>query len=471
MHAAATAAIRPAHHLPSHSFSVRDRPGREAALKPMAPRAGADALAPPQGKPGSIKHLLKILGPGLITGASDDDPSGIGTYAAAGAQLGYATLWIALVTFPMMAAVQFICAKIGLVSGRGIAAVLRQHYPKPLLYVVVTALLVANTINAGVDILAIAAGVNLLVPVPIKWMIVPIAVAIVVVQVWSSYRTIASVFKWLALSLFAYIASAFFARPDWGDVLRGTLIPTFSFDSTFLATLVALLGTTISPYLFFWQASQEVEEKIAQGRKRLWQRRGASDAELTYAFWDVNVGMLFSNVVMFFIILATAATLNRSGQTEIDTAAQAAEALRPLAGSAATVLMALGLIGTGLLAVPILTGSAGYAVCETFGWSCSLDAKPGKAKEFYIVLALSTLGGLLINFVGISPMRALFWTAVINGFLAPPLLVIIMLIANNKTVMGNRVNRPWENVLGWACTAAMFAAAVALVLTWGNGAP
>jgi Mn2+/Fe2+ NRAMP family transporter len=232
--------------------------------------------------------------------------------------------------------------------------------------------------------------------------------------------------------------------------------------------LVVILGTTISPYLFFWQASQEVEEEISRGRKRLWQRQGTTDDELKYAFWDVNTGMLFSNLVMYFIILATAATLHQAGRTDINSAADAAEALRPLAGDAATVLMALGLIGTGLLAVPILTGSAAYAVCETVGWKCSLDAKPGKAKEFYLVLVLSTLGGLLIDFIGISPMDALFWTAVINGFLAPPLLVVIMLIANNEQVMGKRVNGWWENVLGWTTAVVMFAAAIGLVLTWGS---
>jgi NRAMP (natural resistance-associated macrophage protein)-like metal ion transporter len=419
-------------------------------------------------EPNPLKRFLKILGPGLITGASDDDPSGIGTYAMAGAQLGYAPLWTALVTFPLMASVQYVCAKIGLVSGRGIAGVLRRHYPRTLLYAVILGLVAANTLNAGVDILAIAAGVNLLIPVPVRAVIVPIAVGLLVLQVCASYRLIARTFKWLTLALFAYIGSAFFARPDWGEVLRGTMVPTFRFDSIFLATLVALLGTTISPYLFFWQASQEVEEEISRGRKRLWQRKGSTDAELRYALWDVNVGMFFSNVVMYFIILATAATLHRAGRMDIATAADAAEALRPLAGDAATVLMALGLIGTGLLAVPILTGSAAYAVCETFGWKCSLDAKPGKAKEFYIILGLSALGGLLIDFIGVNPMNALFWTAVINGFLAPPLLVIIMLIANQKPIMGRWVNGRWENVLGWTTTVVMFAAAVALVLTWGS---
>ncbi len=417
-------------------------------------------------KPSPLRRFLKMLGPGLITGASDDDPSGIGTYAITGAQLGYTPLWTALVTFPLMAAIQYICAKIGLVSGRGIAGVLRQHYPRGLLYAVVLGLLAANTINAGVDILAIAAGLNLLVPVPLSIVIVPIAVGILALQIWGSYRMIARTFKWLTLSLFAYIGSAFFARPDWPAALRGTLVSTIRFDREYLAVLVAILGTTISPYLFFWQASQEVEEKASRARKPLWRRAGQTDAAVRYAFWDVSVGMFFSNVVMYFVILASAATLHQAGKTDIATAAEAAEALRPLAGEGATVLMALGLIGTGLLAVPILTGSAAYAVCETFNWPCGLDTRPRQAKGFYIVLGLSALGGLLVDFIGISPMDALFWTAVINGFVSPPLLVVIMLISNRKAVMGERVNQWWENVLGWATTILMFAAAGALVLTW-----
>jgi NRAMP (natural resistance-associated macrophage protein)-like metal ion transporter len=420
-------------------------------------------------KPNQLKRFLKCLGPGLITGASDDDPSGIGTYAVAGAQLGYAPLWTALVTFPMMAAVQYICARIAMMTGQGIGTVLRKEYPRALLYPVVLGLLIANTINAGADLLAIAAGLNLLVPaVPINAVLVPLAALILGLLVWGSYRLIAGIFKWLSLSLFVYIGAAFLARPDWGEVLRGTFFPHIRVDGVFLATLVALLGTTISPYLFFWQASQEVEEEISRGKKRLWQRRGVTDGELEYAAWDVTTGMLLSNVVMYFIILATAATLHQAGRTDIDSAAEAAEALRPLAGDAATVLMALGLIGTGFLAVPILTGSASYLVCEAAGWKCSLDAKPGRAKKFYLVLTASTLGGLLINFLGVSPMAALFWTAVINGFLAPPLLVVILLIANNNKVMGKRVNGPALNVLGWATAAVMFAAALGLVLTWGQ---
>ena len=420
-------------------------------------------------EPSRIRRFLRILGPGLITGASDDDPSGIATYAITGAQAGYAPLWTALVTFPLMASVQYICGKIGLVTGRGIAGILRRHYSLKLLYAVILALMVANTINAGADILAIAAGLNLLVPIPTRLMVAPVGILILALQIWGSYRLIARTFKWLTLALFGYIGSAFFARPDWYAVLHGTLVPTIRFNSAFLATLVAILGTTISPYLFFWQANQEVEEEISRGRKRLWQRRGATDRELKYAALDINTGMLFSNAVMYFVILANAATLHRAGMTNIGTATEAAAALRPLAGGGATVLMAFGLVGTGLLAVPILTGSAAYAVCETFGWRCSLDAKPAKAKEFYLVVAASTFAGLLMPLLGINEMQALFWTAVINGFLAPPLLVVIMFISNNKAIMEDRVNSRAMNVLGWITATLMFAAACGLVLTWVKG--
>ena len=419
-------------------------------------------------EPNPVKRFIKILGPGLVTGASDDDPSGIGTYAVVGASLGFSTLWTALVTFPLMAAIQFVCAKIGMVSGKGLAGVLREHYPRPILYAAAVGLLIANTINAGADIGAIAAGINLLAPVPIVALVVPVALVIVALQIWGSYRLIANVFKWLTLALFGYILAALFSRPDPMEVLRGTFIPTFSFDSKFLAALVAIFGTTISPYLFFWQASQEVEEEISIGRASVWQREGASDNELKYKAWDVNSGMALSNVVMYFIIFATAATLYKSGQTNVSSAADAAQALRPLAGGAATILLAVALIGAGFLAVPILTGSAAYALSEAAGWRFGLDQHPRRAKQFYAVIALSTLVGMLINFVGINPIDALFWTAVINGFLAPPLLLLVMLVSNNRQVMGERINGKAINVLGWIATATMFAAAAGLVVTWGS---
>jgi NRAMP (natural resistance-associated macrophage protein)-like metal ion transporter len=412
-----------------------------------------------------LRRFLKILGPGFISGAADDDPSGIGTYATAGASLGFATLWTALLTFPLMAAVQLVCAKIGLVTGKGLAGVLRQHYPRGLLYSAVTGLFVANTINVGADLAAIAAAINLLIPaLPIAPLVLPIGLGILALQIWGSYRLIARVFKWLTLALFAYIGSAVFARPDWGQVLAATFVPTVRLDQTFLLTLVAILGTTISPYLFFWQATQEVEEEVSMGRTQLWRRKGATDKELTYAALDVNVGMGFSVLVMYFIMLATAATLHAAGKTDIKSATDAAQALRPLAGDLSSVLLAVGLIGSGVLAVPILSGSAAYALSEAFGWKYGLDQNPGRAKQFYAVIAVATLIGVGVDYLGINPIDALFFTAVINGFVAPPLLVMIMLVANNGKIMGKRRNSRLTNILGWAAAAIMFLAVGVLVV-------
>ena len=415
-----------------------------------------------------VKRFFKLLGPGLITGASDDDPSGIGTYAVAGASLGFATLWTALFTLPLMIAALLTCARIGMVSGMGLAAVLRRHYARNLLYLTVIGLVIANTINAGADIGAIAAAINLLIPIPIAVLVLPVALAILALQIWGSYRLIARTFKWLTLALFAYVGSAVFARPDWSEVLKATFIPRLSFDSSFLAMVVAIFGTTISPYLFFWQADQEVEEEISFGRVTRAQRRGASDAEIKYARWDVHIGMFLSNLVMYFIILATAATLFKTGQTNIRSATDAAQALKPFAHGAASLLLAVGLIGSGFLAVPVLTGCSAYALTESFGGRYGFNQKLRRAKFFYAVIIVSTLVGVLINFIGINPIRALLLAAIINGFLAPPLLVAIMLVANNRHIMGNRVNGRWSNILGWTTTVVMFVAAVALVLTWGH---
>ncbi|MGB2751994.1 MAG: Nramp family divalent metal transporter [Pyrinomonadaceae bacterium] len=415
-----------------------------------------------------IKRLLDRLGPGLITGASDDDPSGIGTYSQAGAALGYATLWTAIVTLPLMIVVQHICAKIGMVSGRGLAGVLNRYYSKKLLYPVVIGLVIANTINAGADIAAISAAINMFVPIPISAMVIPIAVAIVVLQVWGSYRVMVKIFKWLTLSLFAYVIAAFLARPDWYAVARATLVPQIQFTSEYITTIVAILGTTISPYLFFWEASEEVEEEKSEGRKDVNARRGATNKEIKKEKIDTIVGMLFCNVVFYFVIISAGATLHVSGQTNIQSATEAAQALGPLAGNFATVLFGIGLIGAGLLAVPVLTGSAAYAVAETFGWKSGLDEKPRHAKKFYAVIAASTIVGVVIDFAGINPISALFWTAVINGVVAPPLLVVIMLVANNKRVMGQRTNGLWTNVLGWLATVVMFAAAIGMFVTWSQ---
>ncbi len=419
-------------------------------------------------KDNPIKRFLNRLGPGLITGASDDDPSGIGTYSQAGAALGYATLWTAIVTLPLMVVVQHICAKIGMVSGRGLAGVLHRYYSKKLLYPVVVGLVIANTINAGADIAAIAAAINMFVPIPISAMVVPIAVAIVVLQIWGSYRLIVKVFKWLTISLFAYVIAAFLARPDWSAVAWATFVPQITFSSEYVTTIVAILGTTISPYLFFWEASEEVEEEKSEGRTKLSERKGATDAEIKKEKIDTIVGMLFCNVVFYFVIVSAGATLHVTGQTNIQSATEAAQALRPLAGNFATVLFGIGLIGAGLLAIPVLTGSAAYAVAETFGWPSGLDEKPRHAKKFYAVIAASTLVGVVIDFAGINPISALFWTAVINGVVAPPLLVVVMLVSNNKRVMGTRTNGIFTNIIGWLAAAIMFAAAIGMIVTWNN---
>jgi NRAMP (natural resistance-associated macrophage protein)-like metal ion transporter len=441
---------------------------RESAKAPAIPHVEAIRATRVEIKQETnpVKRFFKLLGPGLITGASDDDPSGIGTYSTAGASFGFATLWTAIVTLPLMAVVQFVCAKIALVTGRGLAGVLLHHYSRKVLYAAVLCLFIANTINAGTDIGAIAAAINLIVPLPITVMIIPIAGIIVALQIWGSYRLIANVFKWLTLSLFTYIGAAFLAKPDLHAVLKATFIPELRFDHDYLLTLVAILGTTISPYLFFWEASEEVEEEISEGRKTLRQRKGATDAELNKAKWDTIVGMFFCNIVFYFVILAAAATLHASGKTDIQSAVDAAQALRPLVGDAATYLFAVGIIGSGFLAVPVLTGSSAYAIAESFGWKYGLDTKPKQAKQFYAVIAISTFVGALINFIGINPIAALFWTAVINGVLAPPLLVIIMIVSNNKNIMGKRVNGRFTNFVGWTAAIIMFAATIGMFATW-----
>ncbi len=413
-----------------------------------------------------VRRLVRILGPGFVTGASDDDPSGIATYANAGAGFGYGLLWTAVLTFPLMTAVQYICAKIGMVTGRGLAGILRIHYPRPLLYAVVGAVFVANTINVGADLGAIAASANLLVPaIPPAPAVIPIALGILALQIFGSYRLISRVFRWLGFVLVAYIGAAILAHPDVGAVLAGTLVPSLSLGPAFVSTFVAVLGTTISPYLFFWQASQEVEDEKSVGRVRLWQRRGATDRELGYAGLDVGVGMGFSNLVMYFVILATGATLHAAGTTTIGSAAEAAQALRPLAGGLASALLAIGLIGGGVLAVPVLSGSAAYALSEAFGWRGGLDERPGRAREFYLVMVVATVVGAAIPLLGINVIAALVGTAVINGLVAPPLLALIMLIGRDRRIMDDRVNGRLTSAVGWLTVALMGAAAIALVAT------
>ncbi len=413
-----------------------------------------------------LRQAVRVLGPGLITGAADDDPSGIGTYAVAGASFGYALLWMAPAVFPLVAAVQYTCARVGLISGMGLAAILRQFYPRWVLYPMVVILLVANTVNVGADIGAIAAAFNLLlpIPIPVSALVLPIALLLLGLQVWCSYRLLARVFTWTTLVLLAYVGAGILARPPWDDVLQATVLPTIHLDRQFLTTIVALLGTTISPYLFFWQTTQVVEEETHHGRDDVASRRGATPRELRDAMLDTDVGMLLAVVVMYFAMLATAATLHASGQTHVDSAAAAALALRPLAGDAASALFAIGLLGTGVLAVPILTGSAAYAAAEAFNWRAGFDEKPTTAPGFYLITASATLIGLIITYLGVDPISALYWAAVLNGVLAPPLLVMILLAANNPAVMGGQCNGRWLNVLGWATAGVMAAAALSLIV-------
>lgn len=434
---------------------------------PTRPREAPDGTAAPiaeiEAEPNRLLRMAKVLGPGLITGAADDDPSAVSTYAVAGATLGFAPLWTAPLTMPMMAAVVYLCGKLGMVSGLGLGGVLRRHYPRWLLYPVVGAFVVANTLNAAADLGAIAAGVNLLFPaLPPSVLVVMAAAVILGLQVFSSYETIERWLRWLTLALLGYVASSVLARPDWGQVLRGTLVPTIQLDRTFISTLVAIIGTTISPYLFFWQAGQQVEEEILIGRRTRRQRRGATDTELKYLGWDVNAGMFFSNLVMYFIILGSAATLYQAGKTEIQSAADAAQALRPVAGDAAGILFALGFIGVGFIGVPVMTTGAAYAVTEGLNWPHGLHQRPRQAPRFYGVIAACTAIGLALNFLGVNPIQALVGVAIINGLLMPPLLIVTLLATNNRAIMGERVNGRPLNVLGWLTVIAGMAAMAGL---------
>ena len=412
-----------------------------------------------------LKKIFGVLGPGLITGASDDDPSGVGTYAQAGAQTGYGFLWVALITYPMMVAVQLMCARIGQVSGKGLATSIKQYYPKSILYPIILLLIAANTFNVGADLAAIAAGINLLVPVPILILIPPIAVTLVLLQVFAKYQLISRIFKWLCLALLAYIVTAIFSGANWGSVVKGTLIPHIPRTKDDIGLMIAILGTTISPYLFFWQTGQEIEEEKAEGESTVAERQGATLREIADRKLDVTIGMLANNVVMYFIILTTAATLNAHGKTNVNSATDAASALKPLLGSGAELFWAIGIIGAGLLAIPVLTGSVGYAVSETFAWRHGLDEKPGNAKGFYGVIIASTLVGMLLNYLGLNPIKALVYSAIINGITCPPLLLLVILLANRKSVMGRFTNGKWSNIWGWGAFALMSMATVAYFVT------
>jgi NRAMP (natural resistance-associated macrophage protein)-like metal ion transporter len=410
-----------------------------------------------------LQRFFSDLGPGLITGAADDDPSGISTYSVAGAAFGYLPLWTAVLSFPLMSAVQLMCARLGLVTGLGLAGVIRRRYSRWVLWGACALLVIANVINIAADLGGMAQATRLVTGAPVAIVVPIFGLVLVALLMWSSYRTIARVFKWLTLVLLAYVLTAFVARVDWRLALLATIMPQMEWTRAFFSVLVAILGTTISPYLFFWQAAQEVEEERAMGRN-LAQRRGATAAELNACRTDVVTGMFASNAIMYFIILTTAATLHAHGKTNIGTAQEAAEALRPLAGPAAYWLFTLGIIGTGMLAVPVLAGSCAYAIAEASAWRGSLNRKPGQAKRFYIVLAVSVVLGIALNYAGLDAIKLLFTAAVINGVLAPPLILIVLLLTSDRAVMGKAVNSRTMAILGWLAFAVMTMAALGLFI-------
>jgi NRAMP (natural resistance-associated macrophage protein)-like metal ion transporter len=406
-----------------------------------------------------------VLGPGLVTGASDDDPSGIGTYSQVGAQFGYGLLWTMVLSYPLMATIQEICARVGRVTGMGISGNLRRAYPRWLLRAVVALVLVANIVNLGADISAMGAAAQLLLPARTWIYVVFFGVASLALQILVPYSRYVKYLKWLTLSLFAYVATSFLVHIPWHQVLRETLLPQLSGSKAYLTGLVAVLGTTISPYLFFWQASQEVEEvKNHKGERALKDAPQQARAQLGRIRKDTYLGMALSNTVAFFIILTAAATLHAHGQTEIATASQAAEALAPLAGRWAEALFVCGIIGTGMLAIPVLAGSAAYAMGECFRWPASLEKRPQQAIGFYTTIAVATLAGIWISLLGIDPIRALFWAAVVNGVLAAPLMAVIMHMASSKKVMAKFTIPLSLRVLGWAATAVMFGVSLAVLL-------
>jgi NRAMP (natural resistance-associated macrophage protein)-like metal ion transporter len=407
-------------------------------------------------------YFWESLGPGLISGAADDDPSGIATYSVAGAQLGTGLLWTALITWPLMAGVQMMCARIGMVSGRGLTAAFQTKFNRWIVLLAITALLIANTINVGADLAGIADAAEMLTHVSSHLWVIIFAVAISWATVRLRYWQIARTLKWLALVLFAYVISAFVIHPDWADALRHTFIPSVPQGKEGWQTLVAILGTTISPYLFFWQATQEVEEEKASGRNTIAKRKGATDEEIRLRKYDVGIGTFFSNIVMYFIILTTAFTLNRHGITNIETSKDAAAALLPLAGRFATLLYTAGIIGVGLLAIPTLTASAAYAFADAFAWRQGLDKKLRQARAFYIMVLASTAAAVVMDFSRISPVKFLYWTAVINGVLAPFLLVGILVIASDNRLMCGQSSSILGRVVVGIATIAMFIAAVAM---------
>jgi NRAMP (natural resistance-associated macrophage protein)-like metal ion transporter len=435
---------------------------RRRSLLPQPPRLARQLrphAAPKRG-------FLGRLGPGLITGASDDDPSGIATYSQTGAQFGYGMTWVMLFSFPLMAAIQEVCARIGRVTGEGIAGNIRQHYSPWLLRAIVALLLIANTLNLGADLGAMGDALRLLVGGSAHLYVVIFAVGCALLEVFSRYAEYVRILKWTTLSLFAYVATALWVKVPWGQVAFDTFIPSFSWQTDYIVTIVAVLGTTITPYCFFWQSSQEAEdERVDPNAHTLIAAPEEAQAQISRIRFDTYLGMGLSNLISFFIIVTAAATLHSHGVANIETSAQAAEALRPIAGVFTFVIFAAGIIGIGLLAVPVLAGSAAYALGEALNWPTGLDRRPLDAKAFYGTIAVATVIGILINFVDLDPIKALFWSAVLNGVVAVPLMVVIMVMAMQPKIMGSFVlPRPlWA--MGWLCTAVMAVAVTIMFVT------
>lgn len=414
------------------------------------------------------RRWTSVLGPGLVTGASDDDPSGISTYSVAGASTGFSMLWVALVSTPMMAVIQGMCARIGMVTGSGLATNIAKRLPRWLVVPLALSVIVANVVNAGADLEGMAASARMVAGLPdVVWVLI-FGISLVVLQVFFKFKTIFAVVKWLTLSLFAYIITAFVVHPNWLEVLRHLTIPEIHLNATWLTTLMGVLGTTITPYLFFWQSDLMVEEEKSIGRKHTEQRVGATPSEIEDAHLDINIGMIFSNVVAFFIIVTTAATLYAHGHTNIQTAQDAARALEPLAGRFAYLLFTLGMVATGLLAIPALVGSSAYVIAETLGWRRGLDQPLSRAPGFYGALTLGTIIAMSMGFFHVDPIRALFWSAVLNGIVAVPLLAVIVWFAGNERIMGEWRSSLLARVWGWFTVAAMGAAALSIFVFWGK---
>jgi NRAMP (natural resistance-associated macrophage protein)-like metal ion transporter len=421
-------------------------------------------------EPGGWWHrTLKVFGPGLVTGAADDDPSGIATYSSVGAQFGVSMLWTMPLIYPFMAAIQEISARLGRVTGRGIAGNLRRFYPAWMLYIIVVLLIIANIINIGADIGAMGAALNLLIGGPAHLYCVLFTLVSVILQIRIPYQTYSRFLKWLTFSLFSYVGTIFVVQINWAEVIRGTFIPAISLKGEYLAALIAVLGTTISPYLLFWQSGEEVEQMEGEPKENpLKLAPQQAPQQFQRIKIDTYVGMAFSNLIAYFIILTAASTLHAHGKTDINSAAEAAEALRPIAGPFAALLFSLGVIGTGLLALPVLGGSAAYAVGEALQWPVGLERKAKEAKAFYSVLAVATLIGLTLNFTKLDPIKALVWAAIINGITAAPVMCFMLLLASRRKVMGE-LTLPWYlKILGWLATAIMAVAAVGMVVTSGK---